>query len=121
MSYTVEAVVISGYRIPRHIWCEAFRFCERYCDTDDLIPDDWEDYFIDMDPLRGNDNETFFGSIIYNISDDNPTTEFDKIIAKGDTIVKVKQAYNHIFSYVLSIHNIIPAPTYGKYVGMRWI
>ena len=120
MSWTPEAVVISGYRVPRDIWREGFEFCEEHWNTDSNIPEDWEDYFIDMDGPGGNDNETFFGSIIYTVPEDGRTKEFDTILADCRTITKVSEAFEHIFRHLYEVSGY-PYPSYNKYLGVRWI
>lgn len=62
MSWTPETVIIRGFKIPRDIWNEGINKCE---ETNCL--EDWEDYFIDMDPVSGK-GDTFFGEIVTTIS-----------------------------------------------------
>lgn len=120
MSWTPEAVVISGYRVPREIWRMGFEYCEDYCGKNDKIPDDWEDYFVDMDGPGGNDDETFFGSIIYTVPEDCHTREFDTILADFTTIDKVQNAFHAIFDNFYAMKGY-PLPSYNKYLGCRWV
>jgi hypothetical protein len=48
MSWTPEAVMIRGFKVPRNIWNEGMDKCE-----ETNCVEDWEDYFIDMDPACG--------------------------------------------------------------------
>ena len=120
MSWTPEAVVVSGYRIPREIWCEGFEFCEKHWKTDSNIPEDWEDFFIDMDGPGGDNNETFFGSIIYTVPEDGRTKEFDTILVDRHTVETVQNAFTTIF-YFIYMHKGWPLPSYNKYLGCRWV
>ena len=63
MSWTPEAVMIRGFKIPRNIWNEGIIKCE---ETDCVK--DWEDYFIDMDPISGK-GDTLFGEIVATIEE----------------------------------------------------
>lgn len=120
MSWTPEAVVISGYRVPRNIWREGFEYCEEYCDKNDKIPEDWEDYFVDMDAPGDSSDETFFGSIIYTVPEDGRTKEFDTILADFNTIDKVQNAFHAIFDHLYVVKGW-PVPQYNKYLGCRWV
>ena len=120
MSWTPEAVVISGYRVPRNIWREGFEYCEEHCDKNDKIPEDWEDYFVDMDAPGGNESETFFGSIIYTVPEDGYTKEFDTILANFSTIDNVQNAFHAIFDHLYMVKGW-PLPQYNKYLGCRWV
>lgn len=120
MSWTPEAVVISGYRVPREIWQAGFEFCEDNWKNNPIIPDDWEDFFIDMDGPGGDNNETFFGSIIYTVPEDGRTKEFDTILADFSTIDKVQNAFHTIFDLLYVIKGW-PVPQYNKYLGCRWV
>ena len=124
MSWTPEAVVISGYKVPRELWCEGFELCEKMdnscAEHDAKIPEDWEDYFIDMDAPGGDENETFFGSIIYTVPEDGRTKEFNTILADAKTINTVQDAFHYIFNHLYMVKGW-PLPTYGKYLGCRWV
>ena len=120
MSWQPEAVVISGYRVPREIWNEVFEFCDTHWQTDPDIPEDWEDMFIDMDQPGGDNHETFFGVILYNISDNDHTREFDTILANYETVEKVQDAFHKLFRHVYTVKGF-PYPSYNKYIGVRWI
>lgn len=124
MSWTPEAIVISGYKVPREIWCEGFEFCESLDSKENKnefpIPEDWEDYFIDMDAPGGDDTETFFGSIIYTVPEDGHTKEFDTILANFNTIDTVQTAFHKIFDHLYMMRGW-PLPQYNKYLGCRWV
>ena len=119
MSYEAQAVVISGYSVPRDIWHEAFEYCDQHWKTDPSIPVDWEDYFIDMNPMTGN-GETFFGEIIYRVDEYAPCKEFDTILATASTIMRVQNAFDSIFTNFYMIKGY-PLPKYNKYLGVRII
>ena len=118
MSWTPEAVVLCGYRVSRDIWQKGFEYCEDNCESNPAIPEDWEDYFIDMDNPGGNESETFFGSIIYTVPEDGYTVEFDSIFTHYETIIKVQSAFKAIFS---RFYKDAPLPSYRKYLGCRWV
>ena len=108
MSWNTEAIILVGYKLPRDIWEEGFQFCEKH---PDILPD-YEDHFIDMDPVVG-DGETFFGSIIFNVDDYGPAVELNSIMAGDETIDTLTNSFQRIFPDIKS--------TYKKYIGIRWI
>ncbi len=112
MSWTPEAIIISGYRVPRNIWQEGFKYCEDNCGKNDKIPKDWEDYFIDMDAPGSNESETFFGSIIYTVPEDGPTKELSSIPTNFHAL-ETQNAFHEIFKNYSSVYN--------HYIGCRWI
>lgn len=114
MSWLPEAVVISGYKISREFWKQGFEYCE-----DHDILDLWEDFFIDMDPMRDS-SETFFGAIIYKVDEYTPAQEFETIVADASTIHSIQDGFEKIFRPIYR-ENGIPIPLYGKYLGIRWI
>lgn len=120
MSIQAEAVVISGYKIPRELWQKGWEFCEEHWQDDQFnIPSDWEDLFIDMDPISGT-GETFFAATIYTVDECSAPKEFDTILADAKTILHVQRSFDIVF------HNIymesgFPTPSFNKYLGLRWI
>lgn len=119
MSWTPEAVVVVGYRIPHNLWRKGFEYCEDHCDdADTKIPEDWEDYFIGLDPIRDG-GDTFFGQIIYTVPEDGLAKEFDTILADATTIRSIQKSFETIFHdfYVMTG---FPLPSFNKYLGIRW-
>ena len=108
MSWNTEAIIFVGYKLPQDVWTKGLEFCDAH---PDILPD-YEDYFIDMDPVVG-DGETFFGSIIFHIDDYAPAAELSSINAGDETIDILTTSFQRIFPDVQS--------TYKKYVGIRWI
>lgn len=112
MSWTAETVIISGYKVPRDIWQE-------------VKNNDWEiyeDYFIDLTPHYFDSDNTFFGSIIKTIDEDDfsPYAEYDSILSNERTIVAVRNAFETIFTSIYTEKGL-PLPKYSKYVGIRYI
>lgn len=113
MSWTPQATILLGYKIPRTLWDEGIDFCE---ENNELIPFDWEDMFIDMDPVSGNENETFFGKILYTLDDNDATREFNEILPESNLVkLDIKRAFNIIFP------NLDITPILTTYIGTRWI
>ena len=120
MSIESTAIIVSGYKIPRDIWQKGFEFCEAHWqDKTYKIPEDWEDMFIDMDCISGK-GDTFFGSIIYTVSDTEETKEIDSIITHADTILHILDSFEIIFTPICKEYKC-PFPKFGKYLGLRWM
>ena len=115
MSWTPRAVVISGYKIPNHIWRKGFEYYEDHLD----LPGEWEDYFISLDSWRA-DPETFFGAIIHSVDTDSPAKEFNSIIAHQTVIKNVQYAFHSIFDPIYTCAQE-PLPQYSKYLGCQWV
>jgi hypothetical protein len=101
--------VISGYKVPHDIWQE-------------VKHDDYEDYFIDLTPQYFNGENTFFGSIIRTIDEDDfePYAEYDSILSNEKTIVAVRNAFERIFTTAY-LERGLKLPKYSKYIGIRWV
>ena len=121
MSWEPETVVIYGYRVPREMWQDIFEYCEQnYTDDDQRIPDDWEDYFIDMDPACGQ-GETLFGKVVHSFSDDDiELKEFDSLLVDLNTIRAVEHTFDVVVRPVYE-NKQKSAPRANKYIGMRYI
>ena len=120
MSWDPEVIVISGYRLPAEIWKKAMLYCEQHQnDPEAHIPEDWEDYFINMDYIHET-HDVYFGAIIHSITEGTPTIEFDTILADFNTIHRVQDAFFNI-CYPIYMQKGFPLPFYNKYIGMRWI
>lgn len=118
MSYTPEAIVVSGYRLPREIFNLGMELCEEHWEIFEKDISGWEDFFIDMD-LACCNGDTFFGSIIYTVPEDGRTKEFDTITADYNTIKTVQEKFHAIFDHIYKVKGW-PMPSYNKYLGIRW-
>lgn len=113
MSWTPEAVMIRGFKIPRDIWNEGMDKCE---ETNCL--EDWEDYFIDMDPVCGK-GDTFFGEIIATIEEGTAKSCNNTNFSLKD-IFELTNKYTKIFKEIYANRNLLfPLP--DTYVGVRYI
>lgn len=116
MSWTPEAVMIRGFKIPRDIWNEGMDKCE---ETNCL--EDWEDHFIDMDPISGK-GDTFFGEIVTTIEEgtaksyNEANTDFS-----WEKFSRLKNKYYAIFEKIYADHNLYFPRCYNAYVGVRYI
>ena len=114
MSWTAETVIISGYKVPAEFWNEV--------KNTNVEWEDYEDYFIDLTPHYFNSDNTFFGAIIDNFSDDDdkPYREENSVFTNEKTIVAVRDAFEHFFYNIYKERNL-PLPKYSKYYGIRYI
>ena len=122
MSWTAEAVVISGYQLSNDLYNALLDYCEHNWQTESL-PQDWEDYFIDCEPFRvGTEKTLFFGSIIYTVDEYSAPIEFESILAHGDIIFRTQELFLTLCEKAFP--NGFPVdyeyPTYSKYLALRW-
>lgn len=113
MSWTPKAVMIRGFKVPRNIWNEGMDKCE-----ETNCVEDWENYFIDMDPAYGK-GDTFFGEIITTI-EEGTAKSCNNINFSLKDIFELTNKYVKIFKEIYTNHNLLfPLP--DTYVGVRYI
>lgn len=115
MSWTPEAVMIRGFKIPRDIWNEGMDKCE---ETNCL--EDWEDYFIDMDPVCGQ-GDTLFGEIITTIEEGTARNCNDTTNFSWEKFSRLINKYYDIFEKIYADHNLYFPCGCNTYVGVRYI
>jgi len=111
MSWTPEAIVIRGYKIPSNIWYE---FSKNPSKDEEY----YEDYLIDTNPITG-EGELFFGIIIYSVTEDTPFKEIDQII-EGDMEYQMKLKFHILFDKIYDKMNM-KKPKCKTYIGSRYI
>lgn len=116
MSWTPETVIIRGFKIPRDIWNEGMDKCE---ETNCL--EDWEDYFIDMDPVCGR-GDTFFGEIAMTV-EEGTAKSYNEANAdfSWEKFSKLKNQYYAIFEKIYADHNLYFPRSCNAYVGVRYV
>lgn len=114
MSWIPEAVMIRGFKIPRDIWNEGMQKCE---ETNCL--EDWEDYFIDMDPACGR-GDTLFGEIIATI-EEGTARSCNETNFSWEKFSQLKNKYYAIFEKIYADHNRYFPLSCNTYVGVRYI
>ena len=109
MSWTSEAVIIAGYKIPEIVFNEVFK---------DELPDYVGDYLISTDPVSDT-GDYFCGKIIYSVNERSPAMEFDKIYFDKETVDLVNQIFDHWVLPKLSALGF-SVPIFTKWLALCW-
>ena len=120
MSWEQKASIISGYHISSNAAAAAWDKINELYEKDSNKAMDFEDLFINIDPIRG-DGDIFLGVIIYECDEYNTFVRFDDILTPIPGILKVQAAFEELLSDYYKIHLEDRVPKWDKYLVFRWV
>lgn len=114
MSYEPEVIIVAGYRIPNQKWTEALEAA-----YDHPLFAKYEDFFIDVDVLRGVE-DCYFGKILRTFGFDctDEAVDMNTVFVDYPDILQIQKGYQLFFK------DLIPKdekPTFTKWIVGRWI
>lgn len=112
MSWTPEAIVVRGYKIPSNIWDE---FSKNPSKDEEY----YEDYLINTNPITGK-GDLFFGIIIHSVEEDIPFKEIDQLFIEDNKEYRMKVRFHLLFDHIYDKMNM-ERPTCKTYIGSRYI
>lgn len=119
MGYELEAIMVRGFKIPRNIWNEGIEKCK---ETNSF--EEFEDYFIDMDPICGQ-GDTLFGEIITTVDAGfakscNETGFTLESLYNSKTKYNLKTKFYNVFKDIYTKYNLY-LPLCKTYIGSRYV
>lgn len=114
MSWTPQACVIAGYKIPP----EAATYAMELIEDDYDILGHYEDFIVDADPMHGT-GDIFFGKIIFKLEEDCKPIRFDDILFTQQDYDEVSRGFYKLLDKWCENHNW--KTSFDKYLMVRWV
>ena len=114
MSYEPEVIIVAGYRIPNQKWTEALDAA-----YDHPLFAKYEDFFIDVDVLRGVE-DCYFGKIIHTFGFDctDEAVDMNTVFVDYPDICEIQEGFHTFFDDFIPKDEM---PSFTKWIVGRWI